>query len=165
MRSRLTCEEWRGLWLVGFTSRTIYDGRHWLFYVAQIKQAYDSHAELWVESSSAQQIAKAADKNYLGDLFRPKSPIPKGNGRFNPRNYVTPRRHAHRWKTDNGWFNAWHNDVRYYRTGECAPLLRADPDQTYLWNEPTIYFDSNHVRDYKKWTTIKELLDRLRTDY
>lgn len=92
-------------------------------------------------------------------------PFVNGNGWFNPRNYVTPRRHAHRWTTDNGWFNAWHNDVRYYRSGECAPLLRADPDQTYLWSEPTIYFDSNHVRNYKKWTTINDLIELLRNTY
>lgn len=38
MRSRLSADQWHGdVWLVGFTSRTIYAGRHWLFYLAKVE--------------------------------------------------------------------------------------------------------------------------------
>jgi hypothetical protein len=47
MRSRLSGDQWQDdVWIVGFTSRTIYAGKHWLFYLAKVKSAHDSHTDL-----------------------------------------------------------------------------------------------------------------------
>jgi hypothetical protein len=50
MRSSQAANDWKGVWVAGFTSRTIHEGKHWLFYLAKIKFAYESHADLWSES-------------------------------------------------------------------------------------------------------------------
>src|SRR5258708_7720272 len=47
MRTSRAAEDWHGVWLAGVTSRTIHDGKHWLFYLAKIKSAHESHADLW----------------------------------------------------------------------------------------------------------------------
>ena len=46
MRATMDCSGWEGKWIVGFTSRCRNERPHWLFYLAQIANAYESQAEL-----------------------------------------------------------------------------------------------------------------------
>jgi hypothetical protein len=58
MRSRLTAKEWEnGVWIAGFTSRTIHARKHWLFYLAKVKWAHESHSDLWNMSLGASKPA------------------------------------------------------------------------------------------------------------
>src|SRR5262245_60751715 len=46
LRSRLSSEQWQqDVWIAGFTSRTIHEGKHWLFYLAKIRWAHESHSD------------------------------------------------------------------------------------------------------------------------
>ena len=164
MRATQTPDQWMGVWLVGFTSRTIYDGKHWLFYLAKIASAHESHADLWAALQAGVREAKAADAHYFGDLYRPKSPPLRDDARFSPGRYVSPGRHAHRWHDDDGWHNDWHNDISYGLTEKFGrpPLLVADPQQTFIWNEPMIHFEEDHCRNFLKWSSLQELVARLR---
>lgn len=164
MRTRRAIGDWKGVWLAGVTSRRIHGGKHWLFYLAQIKSAYESHADLWVAMKAGARTAKAAHLNYLGDIYRPKSPPPTADDRFSPGRYVSPRIHIHRWKGEDGWHEPWRNDINYKhapRSGH-PPLLVADPRRTFLWDEPMIYFVGDHNRDYVRWASLRELSARLR---
>ncbi len=69
MRSRLAVKEWKGKWIAGLTSRTC--GKHWLFYLARVEVAYESHCELWFELSEQVKRAKSARLSRLGDLYEP----------------------------------------------------------------------------------------------
>jgi hypothetical protein len=166
MRAARSIEDWRGTWLAGFTSRNrkIFDRRHWLFYLAQVESAHESHAELWANMKDATRRTKAADANYLGDVFRPKSPPPTADDRFSPNRYITPRRHAHRWRDHDGWHEDWRNDVSYHLADGFGhpPLLVADPRRTFLWDEPMIYLAANHSRSYRRWSSLQGLLSNLR---
>ncbi len=164
MRASRAAEDWPGVWLAGFTSRTILDGKHWLFYLGRIESAYESHADLWSGMGAGSRRAKAAHAHYLGDLFRPKVPLPTADARFSPQRYFSPRLHAHRWRDDDGWHNGWHNDIHYYLAGQYGhpPLLVAEPRRTFIWNEPMIYFAEDHCRNYLKWPSLQELLALLR---
>jgi len=164
MRASQAVEDWQGVWLVGFTSRTIYDGKHWLFYLARIETAHESHADLWTSMMPASRRAKAAHVNYLGDLFKPKTPLPTADARFSPFRYFSPHQHAHRWRDEDGWHNDWHNDINYYLADKFGhpPLLVADPRRTFIWNEPMIYFAQDHCRNYLKWSSLQELMALLR---
>lgn len=163
MRASRAAEDWPGVWLAGVTSRTIHDGKNWLFYLARIESAHESHADLWASTRATTRKAKAAHDHYLGDIFVPKSP-PTANARFTPGRYVTPHLHAHRWQDDAGWHNGWHNDISYRHADKYGhpPLLVADPRNTFLWSEPIIYFDGDHCRNYLRWSSLKELLAMLR---
>jgi hypothetical protein len=152
MRACRSSAEWENdVWLVGFSSRTMLDGKHWLFYLAKIESAIDSHSDVWAELSSRARKAKEASQNYLGDVFEPKTPAPIADSRFLPSRYVAPSRHAHR-KTPGD--SQWKNDICYKHADKYRhpSLLLADPRQTFLWEQPTIYLTRQHCRDYlKQW--------------
>jgi len=165
MRSRLSVKEWENdVWIAGFTSRTIHARKHWLFFLAKVKSAHDSHCDLWNSNSIGDDAlnAKAAHTHYFGDIFKPKTPIPTNHARFTPSRYVTPKTHAHRTESDP---DGWHNDINYRHslTDRRAPLLVADPDLTFLWDKPLIcYLPQKHCRDYHTWTSIQDLIKKLR---
>ena len=162
MRSRLSVDQWQaGVWIAGFTSRTIHAEQHWLFYLAKVESAYDSHSDLWSSMDADSRNAKAAHLHYLGDVFKPKHPKPTRNARFLPSRYLMPSMHAHRKKPgDTGWYQ----DIKYKHVskGGTTPLLVADPKQTFIWKEPIIFLSKNHCRDYFKWTSLQELIAQLR---
>lgn len=161
MRSRRSVDDWMGVWIAGFTSRTIHDGRHWLFYLAKVESAHDSHSDLWNHLDANTRNAKAAHIHFLGDNFKPKSPRPTGNARFSPSRYVIPSVHAHRQdRSDTGW----HNDINYHLASKSRhpPLLVADPKRTFMWDEPMIFFAEDHCRDYFKWSSLEDLVAQLR---
>jgi hypothetical protein len=73
MRASLPCEDWPNKWIAGFTSLDC-GRRHWLFYLAKVREAYESQSELWYSGSLSQQEldAKSARYSKLGDLYEPK---------------------------------------------------------------------------------------------
>jgi hypothetical protein len=145
MRSRLPADQWEDdVWIAGFTSRTINAGKHWLFYLAKVKSAHDSHSDLWSRMDASTRNAKAAHVHFLGDVFKPKTPQPTDNARFSPRRYVMPSIHDLASKSRH------------------PPLLVADPKRTFIWEEPMIFFAKDHCRDYFKWSSLHELVARLR---
>jgi hypothetical protein len=161
MRATQSADDWKGVWLAGFTSRTIFDSKHWLFYLAKIDSAHESHADLWQAMKTRTRNAKVADRHFLGDVFRPKSPLPTGSARFTPSRYVTPSAHAHRQhRGDRGW----QNDINYRHSDRYShpPLLVADPSMTFIWDEPLIFYASDHCRNFYKWSSLSELLSNLR---
>lgn len=160
MRATQSAEDWQGVWVAGFTSRTIHDGRHWLFYLAKIELAHESHADLWKAMKARTRNAKVADSHFLGDVFRPKTPNPTVNARFSPTRYVTPTAHAHRQhRGDRGW----RNDINYRHAKKYRhpPLLVAHPSRTFIWDEPMIYFSHDHCRNFHKWS-FSDLVANLR---
>ncbi|PAY17454.1 hypothetical protein CKO51_21300 [Rhodopirellula sp. SM50] len=161
MRSRKSADEWESnVWIAGFTSRTIHKNRHWLVYLAKVQWAYDSHCELWIDMNDKSRTAKAAHLHYLGDMFKPKTPYPKGKARHSAGRYYTPPCHSHRSSPN---VNAWRKDIQYRHavSSRRAALLRADPKRTFLWSEPLVYLTQKHCRDYAAWPTIRDLVDAL----
>lgn len=161
MRSRLSADQWQDdVWIAGFTSRTIYDGKHWLFYLAKVKSAHDSHADLWKKMEADSRKKKAAHLHYLGDLFKPSTPEPTGNEVFSPSRYLMPENHVHRQYPGH---KGWRNDINYRHAAKFGhpPLLVADPRQTFLWEEPMIFLAQKHCRNYRKWTSLQDLVRQL----
>lgn len=160
--SRKSPENWNNVWIAGFTSRSPFKGKHWLFYLAQIEQGYDSHSDLWTSLNEETRESKAAHKNPLGDVFNPRKPIPAGDTRFLPDRYFVPDvgTHVHR---QNAGAQSWKNDISYDRAerfGDPAMLV-AKPQMTFLWDKPLIHFAERHCRNYRRWPSIKTLLDSL----
>ena len=161
MRATQSAGDWKGVWLAGFSSRTIYDGKHWLFYLAKIDSAHESHADLWQAMKARTRNAKVADSHFLGDIFSPKSPFPTGSARFTPGRYITPSNHAHRQhRGDRGW----RNDINYRHADRYRqpPLLVADPSKTFIWDEPLIFYACDHCRNFHKWSSLADLVANLK---
>jgi hypothetical protein len=159
MRTSLGCRDWKGTWVAGFTSRSLHEGRHWLFYLTRVHRAFESHAELWDNLPARTREMKSAQAHFLGDVFVPRGRV-AADRRFDPRRYYSPPCHDHRrGSCDRGW----HNDINYWcakRFGRPS-LLVGDPHLTFLWDEPIIRLDGNHSRNYQKWDSIDKLIQHL----
>ena len=162
MRSSLDIEQWKGKWIAGFTSRCRHQGRHWLFFLTRVADAYESHSDLWHNLPAVVRKSKSAEKNFLGDLFRPRGMI-ADEDRFKVQNYFAPSRHSHH---RNSCDNGWHNDIDYgYSDRYGRPsLLVGEPQLTFLWDRPLIFFDEDHCRNFKKWVSIADLLPHLKCE-
>lgn len=161
MRSSRPADRWgHNVWIAGFTSRTLYEGVHWLYYLTRIEAAYDSQSDLWNDMAADARHAKAAHLNYLGDMFKPKTPHPIGNARFSPTRYYVPPYHAHRRSRDD---NGWHNDISYRLASKFRypPLLVGDSQLTFMWQEPMISLNHDHCRNYRKRPSLQALIDQL----
>jgi len=161
MRASQSADDWKNIWIAGFTSRSIYDGRHWLFYLARVERVFESQSDLWNGMTGKVREAKAARQHYLGDMFMPKAAGLAGNARYSPSRYYSPSVHAHRKDpSDTGW----HNDISYIhadRHERQPPLLVATPRLTFLWEGPVIFLNQDHCRDFFRWPSLEELLARL----
>jgi hypothetical protein len=143
MRTSLSCEGWPNKWIAGFTSLDC-GRRHWLFYLGKVKEAYESHAELWYSGLLPDQTlrAKSARHSPLGDLYEPKS---ESGSVYDPVNYHTPILGHRHHKTVNG--HMWQIDIDYSRkkfkvkAKRQPSLLVCDPEFSFLWREPRLYVD------------------------
>lgn len=160
MRAGLDLVSWRKKWIAGFTSRSILDHRHWLFYLSQVEEAHESFFDLWTNSCLPQQALelKRAHVDPLGDVFQPNRSNLKGLERFDPSNYVAPSLHSHR---RNDCDKKWHQDIdtKYKRR---HALLVGNPEKTFIWAKPMLYIESELSRDRQKWARIGDLLGQLR---
>jgi len=145
MRTTLPVEEWPGTWVAGFTSVEC-GGRHWLFYLGKVKEAYESQSELWHSDalSAKTRRAKSAKNSRLGDLYEPKGEL-DSVGRYDPEQYHLPiSRHSHH---KNACDNNWRFDIDYSRkklnvkAKRQPSLLLLDPEFSFLWRKPLLYVD------------------------
>jgi hypothetical protein len=145
MRTSLSCEDWPNKWIAGFTSLDC-GRRHWLFYLAQVKAAYESQAELWYSGllSDPTLKAKSARHSTLGDLYEPKSEL---GPVYDPSNYHTPIPGHRHHKTAND--HMWQIDIDYSRKNlkvkakRQPSLLVCDPAFRFLWREPRLYVEGS----------------------
>ncbi len=142
MRTSVDSRSWEGRWLAGFSGTpAVGDGKYYLVYLMQVKQACESQAEMWDALPEDVREAKAADLHRLGDLYRPK---PSPGEPLDRASYIPPcKEHSH------ALGNAWHNDIVYAKQSVRPPsLLVGDPEQTFLWDRPLISVSFNVPRPY-----------------
>lgn len=165
MRTSLSADEWQGRWVAGLTS--VGCGRHrWLFYLALIKEAYESQSELWHSDALPPEVRQAKSARYseLGDLYEPKGELYSA-ARFDPNRYHPPGPgHSHR---SNACDEGWHTDINYNgkkglkRKAKRPPsLLVGDPQFSFLWRKPLLYADGRWRQ--KNYGTLGEFLEALK---
>jgi hypothetical protein len=158
MRTSLSPHDWEGKWVAGFTGVGASGGRNALVYLTQVGHAFESHHDLWYSEEVPPETkrAKSATSSRLGDLFKP---VDESSDPFDHRGYRAPREgHSH---APN---NAWHRDVDCTGYGRRrAALLVGDPERTFLWDRPTIFFPDSIGRGYRK-ITLSDLVSKLETD-
>ena len=163
MRTSLTAEGWRGKWVAGFTSVKC-GGRHWLFYLGRVQQAYESQSELWHHAGLPEETLQRKSARYhrLGDLYEPKGELDSA-GRYDPEQYELPiRQHSHhRHSCDNNW----RFDIDYrrkklkVRAKKPAALLVCDPRLSFLWGQRGIYVHGRWRQTI--YSTLNAFVDQL----
>ncbi|MCL5282505.1 MAG: hypothetical protein M1376_21670 [Planctomycetes bacterium] len=155
MRTFLDPRQWNGIWIAGFTSSPTGDGKNFLIYLMRVAHAFASQRDLWFSTAipSTVKQTKAAHRNPLGDLYRPRS---QEIDPWDPNGYVPPcpnHRHTEGWATD----------INYRGVGaRRAALLVGDPHQSFLWNRPMISYAGRLHRGQKKEDKLGDLLAQLK---
>jgi hypothetical protein len=160
MRTYRPHHAWKGIWIAGFTNLTAGGNRNALAYLMKVLHSFESHFDLWYSAvipEKSKQI-KNARLNELGDVYEPK-PESVRDGQFNAQSYYTPHpNHPH--AAD----DRWHEDIDYigYPTGLPPALLVGDPQHSFLWNKPVMFYPSHHPRTQK--CKLGELLNQLKVN-
>ena len=156
MRSSRQVDSWAGNWIAGFTSHRV--GENYLFCLMQVKEAFESFRKLWYSDALTKRAkeAKSACISPLRDLYRPSS---TGN-EFSSQSYAEPMvGHSHRWEENS---KEWRNDITYQgRSGRRPALIVGDPERSFLWSEPLIYFSKRSFRNHRRYSDLAKFL----TDY
>ncbi len=143
----------QGTWIAGFSNFRAGEGKNFLMYLMRIGQTYESHYDLWHSLPEKVRKEKTADKNPLGDVYRPldretqKSP-------FDPAMYLKPcRNHSHK--------RSWRKDIEYIARGDIHPLLLVgDLKYSFVWDQYIITLDRSIGRGQRR-SHLKEFLGRL----
>lgn len=158
MRTSLSPALWEGKWVAGFTGVGAGEGKNALVYLTKVGHAFESHYDLWFSEDIPAETkrAKSATLSRLGDLFQPLDEL---SDPFDRRDYHPP--HAAHSHIHN---NAWYGDVdRTGYGGRRAALLVGDPEHSFLWDRPTMFFPDSIGRGYRK-IALSDLLRQLQTD-
>ena len=144
MRTFFDHDAWKGKWIAGFTSKSDgVNGRNALIYLMKVKVAFESHYDLWNALSVRAREAKAADRSFYGDVFRPREHLITFN-KHDPFMYYQPEAHAH---LD---YDGWQKDISYKYHNRYAALLVGDKKNSFLWNSPCIVAQDRLARGQKK---------------
>lgn len=162
MRTYHDASAWKRYWIAGFSGKNETTRGNALFYLMKVGEASDSHFRLWQILSPEERDAKAASRSRLGDVFEPRvEDVASGIfDEFDPNAYKRPvGGHVHE--------HCWEGDVMKYRGTGPAILLVGDPERSFLWSRPRVFYDARyfgeerHPRDSHKWPTLGTLLGGL----
>ena len=124
----------------------------------QVKDAYESHRDLWKALPNSVRTAKTARVHRLGDVYEPRS----GDDPFDPGTYYPPvEKHSH---ASERWPDEWREDIKYLgkKTRRHTALLVGDPDRSYLWNSPMFIYSGVLHRGQKKFENLGAFLAELK---
>ena len=166
MRSgmHLPVENWKNVWIVGFTSRQECD-YNWLFYLTQVHYAKLTQNALWRALPSEVRADKSSRRSRLGDLYQPKANLdcpkcldPNCQTCFDPESYYRPMiGHSHHQTASD---DTWIDDIDSVYYNRRPALLVGKPQMTFLWEHPLIRFRKNHPRT-KTWNSLSAMLQQL----
>ncbi len=161
MRTYRHWRKWPGVWIAGFSGAKHGNA---LFYLMRVKHAYESHYDLWRCLSKKAREAKSSHRDRFGDVYEPKEEDLHDDDptRFLPEGYYPPVEcHPHCSKSK------WKKDVNYNKgvSGRGAALLVGDPEMSFLWSTPQVFFNKKKgklLRGEKKFESLEEFLDHLK---
>lgn len=156
VRAERCAEEWHRWWIAGLTNQK---RRVWLFYLAEVANAYESQQDIWEAVPPEVQKAKCTRNNSHGDLYEPQ--FLRGADSFDSANYHLPMvGHRHRVNEND---ETWQRDIDYFDETfkRHSAYLSANPRRTFLWESPMLYVDDHSRTD--SWTSINHLLSVLKS--
>jgi hypothetical protein len=146
MRTSMAPEEWKERWIAGFSGLDAGNRNNALVYLMKVGYAFKSHMSLWFSDliPEGTKQAKSAQISKFGDIYRPKN---RKGDEFAFQSYFQPiENHIH---CNN---NYWYNDISYEKgfSGRKAALLIGDPEYSFLWNQPMIFYKGLVGRNCRK---------------
>jgi hypothetical protein len=145
MRTSMDTEDWVDKWIAGFSGVAAGNRNNVLVYLMKVGWAFKSQMKLWFSDKIPEETkqAKLAQNSKFGDIYKPKDRM---GDEFSAQSYFHPiESHVH---CNN---DGWHNDINYEGSkGRKAALLIGDPEYSFLWNQPMIYFKGHLHRGQKK---------------
>lgn len=127
------------IWIAGF-SRSILDGKNWLFYLMKVGETFDSQREIYERLKSNPEVLekKLATDFVLGDIFVPKNLC---RFEFDPNCYKPPHpNHAH---TKPPHQDTWKKDIDFQGYGGRHPkMLLGDELNSYCYPKGKIFLDT-----------------------
>jgi hypothetical protein len=155
----------KGVWIAGFTSKTIMDGeKNYLFYLMRVEKTFNSFKEIW-DLEPDLRTSKNAQTNFLGDLYEPKKNC---KDEFDGSSYHKPRVHAHlkgdewKWKDIEGKIQKKQNQKYVYVNREKKPaLLLGSVEESFLWSKPIIFSNGQFGRATKKSKDLDSFIKTL----
>ncbi|MBE7525999.1 hypothetical protein HS096_07045 [candidate division WWE3 bacterium] len=166
MRRYHNCDEWKGKWILGLTSRDKnkgFCGEHYLLYMMKVEQAFESHLAFYkhlAQTNPAALRIKNAVTNRLGDIFMPQAVC---TNPLDPRMYEFPHKnhsHGHDVNED------WEDDISYMRSSPAerlpTPLLLGDIENTFVWPKPMIKFELKQNTGNRKLTLGEDFFASLK---
>jgi hypothetical protein len=164
MRSSMVTEDWVDKWIAGFSGVTADNRWNALVYLMKVGYAFKSQLSLWLadEIPNETKQAKLAQINKFGDIYKPKDQV---RNEYSAQSYFYPvEGHVH---CNN---DGWHNDINYEGYSDRkAALLIGDPNYSFLWNKPMIFyrpmiFDNDHLPRGHKKRNFQTFFDNQLTD-
>lgn len=157
MRTFMDSKDWIGKWIAGFSGVAAGKGSNALVYLMKVGFAFKSQMELWFSDKIPEQTkrAKLAQTDKFGDIYQPNN---QTSGEFAAKSYIHPvKNHVHVKKED------WHKDINYnHGCKDRKPaLLVGNPDYTFLWNNPMIFYKDCLHRGQKKNNLLMSFIKQL----
>ena len=155
IRAYMDVDSWIGKWIAGFKCLEADENGNALVYLMKVAQAFESQYDFWFAATipQATKQAKVTHLHECGDVYEPRS---EDGDPFDPQHYIPPRAdHVH---TPG---NRWHDDIDYvgHKTRHRAALLVGDPQYSFLWAKPMLFYPSQHPR--MKKCELQALLGQL----
>lgn len=138
---------WRGMWVAGFCGKNQKGGNQ-LFYLMQVGEEYDSHADLWHSLGVSTRNAKSARRSRIGDVYEPNGATAATV--YDPGHYFEPYDNGPNDQHVRLARDHWKQDIRFRypnRNAKKPKLLIGDSDRSFLWRKPRYaYSGSQHPR-------------------
>jgi len=166
MRAGRAHEDWIGVWIAGFTHSKLQSKKNYLLYLMQVKKAYLSYSQVWGEIGEKTRSIKNARINPYGDIFEPKNEhaSPELETIMKDESYELYHEpifgHKH---NNNKDCKVWKKDIykKYINRKNRPSILIGNPEASFYWDTPTIYYTKRSPRT-KKYTNIQNLLGLLK---
>lgn len=140
-----------GAVIAGFASRGVgLPERNALFYLGQVNQLFDTHAELWDSLPVETARLKSVSENRLGDVFEP-APGPPRALPIEYEFYLPVRAGKHSHRRDDEDETRLRADVHFQRANRGpARLLAFSPDLIWTWTTPRVVRAATVGRGYRR---------------
>lgn len=153
MRAGRAPEDWKDVWIAGFTHSKIQSKKNYLLYLMQVGKAYTSYSQVWEEIGEKIRNVKNARYNPYGDVFEPKNAqvSPELEASKKKRSFELYHEPIQGHKHNNEDCKVWKSDIykKYINRKNRPSILIGNPQASFYWDTPMISYIGKSPRTKK----------------